>query len=231
MLLGANGIITAANASARSLWQTAESELVGEHFAGLFAFDVVSNEPDWLEAQWDVLLSAALEQSIPLQAQPREGAVRPVRVRLEKALAVTPGYFALVETPGAGSTTPHSSSAIATPTRADGPALLAEKGAAGFFDLHFKDNRIYYSPAWKKLLGYVDAELPNTYDTWLKLIHPEDSGAAPDKLAKKPVVGTRPFTVEFRMKHRHGHDVWIQSIGLQIVGEDGTLERVVGTHL
>ncbi len=228
LLLDASGRITAANASARLLWQTADAELVGEHFASLFAFDVVSNEADWLEAQWDVLLSAALEQAISLKAQPREGAPREVRVRLEKALAVAPGYFALVETPG---TAAALSPASATPARTDGLALLAEKGAAGFFDLHFKDDRIYYSPAWKKLLGYVDAELSNTYDTWLKLIHPDDSGAAPDKLGKKLGAGSRPFTVEFRMKHRLGHDVWIQSIGLQIVGEDGALERVIGTHL
>ncbi len=226
LLLNAGGVITTANASARTLWQTAEAELIGEYFASLFSFDVVSNEPDWLEAQWDVLLSAALEQSIPLKAQPREGAPRAVRVRLEKALAATPGYFAVVET----SASVPAATASAVPAKADGLALLAEKGTAGFFDLHFKENRIHYSPAWKKLLGYVDAELPNTYDTWLKLIHPDDSGAAPDKLGKKPGSGPRPFTVEFRMKHRRGHDVWIQSVGLQVVGEDGTLERVVGTH-
>jgi PAS domain S-box-containing protein len=186
---------------------------------------VVSNEPDWLEAQWDVLLSAGLEQALPLNAQPREGAPRPVRIRLEKALAPTPGYFALVETPAT------AAAPAASPARTDGFALLAEKGTAGFFDLNFKENVIHYSPAWKKLLGYVDAELPNTYDTWLKLIHPDDSGAAPDKLGKKSGAGARPFAVEFRMKHRLGHDVWIQSTGLQMVGPDGVLERVVGTHL
>ena len=227
LLLTESGLITAANTSARALWQTAEAELVGEHFAGLFAFDVVSSDPDWLGAQWDVLVSAALGQSIPLQAQPREGAPRGVRLRLEKSLAATPGYFALVETSVATPASPPS----ALPDKAEGLALLAEKGTAGFFDLHFKENRIHYSPAWKKILGYVDAELPNTYDTWLKLLHPDDSGAAPDKLAKKPGAGPRPFSVEFRMRHRRGHDVWIQSIGLQLVGEDGTLERVVGTHL
>ena len=228
--LDATGRITAANPSARALWQTAETELVGEPFVTLFAFEIVSREADWLEAQWEVLVSAATEQSISLQAQPREGAPRPVRVRLEKALAATPGYFAIVET---GPAVPASSTAspAAGAAKDQGLALLAEKSPAGFFDLHFKENKIYYSPAWKKLLGYVDAELPNTYDTWLQLIHPDDSAAAPDKLAKKAVPGTRPFSLEFRMKHRTGRDVWIQSIGVQIVDDAGALERVTGLNL
>jgi two-component system cell cycle sensor histidine kinase/response regulator CckA len=229
LCLDGGGRITAASASARAFWQTGESELVGEHFASLFAFEIVSREADFLEAQWDVLLAAGLEQAIPLTAQPREGAPRAVRMRLEKAVASTaPGYFAIIE--GNASAAVASSATSADPHLA-GLALLAEKGAAGFFDLHFKHQKIYYSPAWKKLLGYVDAELPNTYDTWLQLIHPDDSSAAPDKLGKKAAPGARPFAVEFRMKHRTGSDVWIQSIGLQIVDADGTLERVVGTHL
>ena len=233
LVLDAAGLITAASASARTLWQTGDAELVGEHFASLFAFEVVSSSPDWLEAQWDVLLAAASEQAIPLTAQPREDAPRPVKVRLEKALTNAGGYFAFVEipAPARATATPFPASAGAA-LASSGLALLAEKGAAGFFDLNFKEDRIHYSPAWKKLLGYVDAELPNTYDTWLKLIHPDDSGAAPDKLGKKAgAAGTRPFSVEFRMKHRLGHDVWIQSIGLQSVGEGGALERVVGLHL
>ena len=167
LVLDPAGQITGASASARALWQTGDAELVGEHFASLFAFEVVSTSADWLEAQWDVLLAAASAQAIPLSAQPREGAPRPVKVRLEKALASAGGYFAFVEAPSPTRATA-SPFAAASPS-SGGLAFLAEKGAAGFFDLNFKEDRIHYTPAWKKLLGYVDAELPNTYDTWLKL--------------------------------------------------------------
>jgi hypothetical protein len=39
---------------------------------------------------------------------------------------------------------------------------------------------VLFSPAWKKIVGYADAELPDTLATWHQLIHPEDSSAAPD---------------------------------------------------
>ncbi len=224
LLLDSAGRITCATAAARLLWQTAENELNGEPFSSLFAFEVTSDEPDWLEAQWDVILGATLDRSTTLLAQPREGAPREVRVRLEKSSANT--YVATVQPPVAAPAPSADGS-----DRYAGFALLAEKGAAGFFDLNLRSGRVSYSPSWKKILGYVDAELPDTLETWRELIHPDDSSAAPDQLGRKLTVGARPFSVEFRMQHRLGHWVWIQCLGVQILTPTGELERVIGLHL
>jgi two-component system cell cycle sensor histidine kinase/response regulator CckA len=228
LVLDATGKITAANASARTLWQTGENELVGEAFAGLFAFEIVSNDPEFLEAQWEGLLITALDKDATLSAQPREGAPRDVSVRLEKILGSTAGYIAAVRPPqpAASAAAPGAGS-----DRAEAFQLLADKGAAGFFDLQFKAGVVNFSPAWKRLVGYAAAELPDTLETWHQLIHPDDSGAAPDKIGKKLTVGARPFSVEFRMKHRLGHWVWIQCIGIQVLSAAGELDRVVGLHL
>ncbi len=230
MLLDPSGKVAGANGSARLLWQTANNELVSESFASLFAFEVTSNDPEFLEAQWDVLLASSLDRTAALTAQPREGAPRDVRVRLEKPLGTAPGYIATIQLPAAPSAAPK----VAGGETAAAYSLLAERGSAGFFDLDFKTNRVHFSPTWKKLLGYAAAELPDTIDTWHTLIHPDDSSAAPDKLSRKLAAGgavSRPFSVEFRMKHQRGHWSWIQCIGVQVVGAAGELERVVGLHL
>ncbi len=233
LVLDAAGRVTAANATARALWQTGPGELVGDAFAALFAFEVTSSDPEFLEAQWEVVLAGALDKSATLNAQPREGAPREVSVRLEKAHAPAhasgaadgPGYLATILPAATPAPAP-----VGDET-ASGFKLLADKSAAGFFDLDLKLNRVRFSPAWKKIVGYVDAELPDSLETWHRLIHPDDSGAAPDKIGKKPTVGARPFSVEFRMKHRAGHWVWIQCLGLQLMNATGELERVVGLHL
>jgi PAS domain S-box-containing protein len=219
LLLDAAGRITAANATARTLWQVSEAELIGESFSSLFFFEVVSDGSDWLEAQWDVILATTLERTAALSIQPREGAPRPQNVRLEPALGGATGYIAVIQAPPA---------AVAPVAREDGLNLLVEQNVVGFFDLHFKADRIYYSPVWKKLLGYVDSELPNTHETWLTHIHPEDSDAAPYFLGRKHTTGTRRIFVEFRMQHRRGHYVWLQCTGLQQVSAAGELERVTG---
>ena len=232
LALDAQGRVTGASSSARQLWQTAENELVGDHFASLFVIEVVSNDPEFLEAQWDVLLASALDRPATLTAQPREGAPREVSVRLEKNLGPAAGYLATIQPPAtpltAGAATPDSGG------RSAALQLLADKGAAGFFDLNLESNEIHFSTAWKKLLGYTAAELTDTIDTWHNLIHPDDSAAAPDKIGRKLAAAgaaSRPFSVEFRMKHQRGHWVWIQCIGVQVTNAAGEVQRVVGVHL
>jgi len=238
LVLDATGRITAANASARTLWQTGETELVGEAFASLFVFEITSSDPEFLEAQWEVLVASALDRETPLSAQPREGAPREIRVRLETLVGAASGYIATIRPPAviapafAGAKSSDDDSAASL-------KLLAEKGGTGFFDLNLASGRVYFSPGWKKLLGYAVPELADSLATWQQLIHPDDSGASPDRLAKKIASSvtaaglgtTRPFNVEFRMKHRRGHWVWIQCLGVQVISGRGELERVVGLHL
>ncbi len=219
VLVDATGRITAANATARSLWQVTEAELIGEAFSSLFFFEVVSEGPDWLEAQWEVILATTLERSARLSIQPRETAPLDQLVRLEPTIGGATGYVAVVQSP------PVAAAAV---QREDGLNLLVEQNIIGFFDLNFKSGRVVYSSAWKKLLGYVDAELPDTHEAWLKNIHPEDSDAAPYFLGRKLTTGTRRINVEFRMLHRRGHYVWLQSTGLQQIGAAGELERATG---
>ena len=40
------GRVTAANASARTLWQAGDTELIGEPFAALFVFEVTAQDPE-----------------------------------------------------------------------------------------------------------------------------------------------------------------------------------------
>ena len=223
LTVDAKGIITAANQGAKSLWQAGSGELLGEFFPTLFAIDVVSDEAEMIEAQWDILLAEVLDKGSILAIQPREGGPRPMRVRAEKAISAAGGYIVVVEPPDSGSASGDDQAAALQ--------LFAEKGAVGFFDLNLKANRVLYSPAWKRMLGYADSELADTYEAWLNLLHPEDTAAAPDKAGRRFKVGSRPFAVEFRMKHKLGHWVWIQCVGLQMVSLAGELERVIGIHI
>jgi len=227
LVLDGSGKVVSANQEAKLLWQTGTGELVGEFFPGLFALDIVSDEPEMLEDQWDIILAAILEKRAILSVQPREGGPRAMAVRAEKAMGTAGGYIVVIETP-------LESGPVPPPSPDDQSAalqLFAEKGPVGFFDLNLRARRVLYSPAWKRMLGYADSELADTYEAWLTLLHPEDSAAAPDKAGRKLKVGVRPFSVEFRMKHKHGHWAWIQCVGVQMVSTSGELERVIGIHI
>jgi len=220
LVLDGNGKILLVDSAARALWRAGETELIGDHFSALFAFEVTTKDSRWLEAQWDVLLAAGAAAPLRLVAQPKDGARIEVSVRLEKtASAAGPGCFAFV------------SPAAPADTGADLLSVLAERSPVGVFDLNFKAGCYYYSPAWKKQLGYAEHELDASFETWRNLLHPEDSAAAPDRVATKFFSGARSFSVEYRLRHKKGHYVWIHGIGLQVFGSGGDIERVAGVHL
>jgi PAS domain S-box-containing protein len=242
LVLNPAGIVRAANDAAGRLWQTAPSDLAGQRVVSLFAFEVTSNEADWLESQWEVLVATSLGRPLKLQAQPFEP-VPAINVRIELLPAHGPdaAYFARVEALGAD-TSPSTPPAIfpsaspatphpATPPQTDGATLLASRGPLGFFDLDIATGRVITSPAWKKMLGYAAGELPDTHDAWRGLIHPDDTAALPDRAGKPPLTGCRDFSVEIRLRHRLGHYVWVQSSGVQLFGSDRTLQRVLGVNL
>ena len=220
LVVDGTGKILIADAGARALWRAGEAELIGEHFSALFAFEVTSKDSRWLESQWDVLLAAAAAAPLRLTAQPRDGARLDVFVRIEKAvLASAPACLAFVQ--------PVEVSASGR----DLLTTLADNSPVGVFDLNFNAGTFYYSPAWKKQLGYADHELSATFETWRTLLHPEDSAAAPDRIATKSSNCVRGFSAEYRLRHKRGHYVWLQSIGIQVLGPGGKIERVAGVHI
>jgi two-component system, cell cycle sensor histidine kinase and response regulator CckA len=220
LVLDGHGRILLADRGARSLWRAGEAELTGEPFSSLFAFEVTSTDAHWLESQWDVLLATATAAPLRLTAQPKDGARLEVSVRLEPATSVSgPGYLAFVQPVAAAA------------TGSDLLTLLADRSPAGVFDLNFRTDTFYYSSAWKRQLGYAEHELKSSFETWRNLLHPEDSAAAPDRVTTKYFSGARSFSLEYRLRHKKGHYVWLQGLGLQVFGADGEIERVAGVNL
>ena len=222
LVLDLAGSVMAANDSAHALWRTEPGALNGQPFVGLFEFEFTSKDPDWLEMQWSALREAATDHTAPFIARSHDGGARPVQVRLEAVNGLTDRLLACVQPVVAAPT---------TRAAGDSAGILSAHNGIGFFDLDMATGRATYSPAWKRMLGYVPAELADQPATWEQLLHPEDSFAAPFRIGKHATTGTRPFDVEFRLRHRLGHYVWMHCLGLQVIGEDGRLRRVSGLQL
>lgn len=237
LVVDTNGRIELANAAAAAFWQARTSELVGDALPNLFAFEVTSADPELVQAQWEVVQSAALAQPITLTLQPKEAAAYDVVVRLEAAGTDPVRYFVTITRPAPAPTT-HAAASTTADAAVHSPAgdhflnLLADRSTLGFFDLNFVKGEAWLTPTWKRQLGHTDTSLPSTYESWLALIHPDDSGAAPDKLAGRAAPGgSRPFSVEYRMKHARGHFVWVKAVGAQLFAPNGSLQRVLGAQL
>ena len=101
----------------------------------------------------------------------------------------------------------------------------------GLYDWDLVNNTIYYSPAWKRMLGYKNDELPNDFSVWEKLTESEDakrSWKMQQKMVNKKI---DRFEMEFKMKHKEGHWVDILSRAKAFFNEKGKAIRMVGTHV
>lgn len=101
----------------------------------------------------------------------------------------------------------------------------------GLIDWNLETNSIYYSPGWKKMLGYEDHELPNDFSVWEETTSAEDVKKSWEMQQKVISKQMDRFVLEFKMKHKKGHWVDILSRAEAFFNVDGKAIRMVGTHV
>jgi diguanylate cyclase (GGDEF)-like protein/PAS domain S-box-containing protein len=86
---------------------------------------------------------------------------------------------------------------------------------------------------WAELLGYTMKELsPITSNTWKDNTNPQDFLKAQSEINDVFDKKAESYNVEFRMKHKDGHWVWINSIGkVTVWSGDGKPLIASGIHL
>jgi len=109
---------------------------------------------------------------------------------------------------------------------------LAMRGANdGLWDWDIVKDTVYFSPRWKRMLGYEEDELENSFNVWIENVHHDDLPqvqAYIEAYLNKP---TMDFSMEFRMRHKDGHYVEILSRAFGIRDEEDRVIRLVGTHV
>ncbi|TVQ54937.1 MAG: PAS domain S-box protein [Spirulina sp. DLM2.Bin59] len=102
---------------------------------------------------------------------------------------------------------------------------------AGLWDLDMVNNTVYFSPHWKKMLGYHDHEIENTFSGWQNLWHPDDTdriqAAIDDYLSGK----SKRYEIEHRLRHKDGSWRWILTRGEIIKNQQGEPIRWIGTNI
>ncbi|MFT7300587.1 MAG: PAS domain S-box-containing protein, partial [Porticoccus sp.] len=101
----------------------------------------------------------------------------------------------------------------------------------GAWDWHPQTNQVKFSSRWKEIIGYADDELPDTDNTFYKLVHPDDRKRVRQTFREQVTNSALPFATEFRMQCIDNTWVWILSRG-KVVGFDagGNPTRMIGTH-
>ncbi|MCF8105306.1 MAG: PAS domain S-box protein [Desulfohalobiaceae bacterium] len=101
----------------------------------------------------------------------------------------------------------------------------------GLWDWNVRTGEVYFSPRYFTMLGYTPYELPQSYETWAGLLHPEDRAGVEAGILEHIAQKSEPFEKEFRLETKSGHWKWILGRGKVFsYDEQGKAVRVVGTH-
>jgi PAS domain S-box-containing protein len=88
---------------------------------------------------------------------------------------------------------------------------------------------VFSRQAAEEPLGdYANDAIPSTREAWQKLIHPEDVPLFVQAVQQALEKGDR-FDVEYRVRHRDGHFIWVCDAGLGIRDQAGEVTRLVGS--
>ena len=101
----------------------------------------------------------------------------------------------------------------------------------GVWDWNSQTNRVFFSPQWKSMLGYTEAEIGDTLDEWDSRIHPDDKKQCFEDLDKHFRGETPTYQNEHRVLCKNGRYKWVLDRGkvIEWTGEGKPL-RVIGTH-
>lgn len=108
--------------------------------------------------------------------------------------------------------------------------LALQGGAQGVWDWNVVSGEVFYSPQWKALLGYGEAQIGNRYGEWEGRIHPEDREVVLTAVQQCLTGSRESFVAEHRLRNARGTYTWVLGHGKVMQrNPDGSPLRMLGT--
>ena len=101
----------------------------------------------------------------------------------------------------------------------------------GLWDWNLTSGSVFFSPRWKTMLGYAEADIGHQLSEWESRIHPDDKARAMADVDRHLRGGADFYVSEHRVRCKDGSYKWILDRG-QVVerNEQGQALRMIGTH-
>ncbi len=107
---------------------------------------------------------------------------------------------------------------------------MVEATQDGTWDWDTQTNQVSYCTRWIQMLGLTQEVVSNSLHEWFGRIHADDFPRV-ISLTTELLRGQRPdFAAQYRIKHACGDYLWAQCYGKALFGDDGSVERLVGSQ-
>lgn len=101
----------------------------------------------------------------------------------------------------------------------------------GIWDWNMIKNEVVFSIEWKKMLGYDDHEVENTFAGWKNLWHPDDATSIEKALNDHLAGKTAKYEIIHRCRHKDGDWRWIVTRGEILKDLENKPYRWIGTNV
>jgi diguanylate cyclase (GGDEF)-like protein/PAS domain S-box-containing protein len=95
-------------------------------------------------------------------------------------------------------------------------SLAAQGANDGLWDWDLDTGSVYYSPRWKAMLGYAEAEIGDGLAEWLERVHPDDLPRLRADIDAHLRQEDQNLSSEFRIRHRDGQYRWVLCRGVAV---------------
>ena len=109
--------------------------------------------------------------------------------------------------------------------------LAVESSNIGLWDWDLRANTVYFSPEWKRQIGYRDDEISNRFDEWESRVHPDDLESTMQKVRAFTDDPRSRYEVEFRFRHKDGSYRWIYAQADMLRDAAGNPSHMLGCHI
>ncbi|MFO1320928.1 MAG: PAS domain S-box protein [Burkholderiales bacterium] len=109
--------------------------------------------------------------------------------------------------------------------------MALDSAGHGVWDWNARTQRVFFSRAWKKMLGYDDDEVGDSFAEWESRVHPDDLARCRADIAAHFGGRTESYRNEHRLRCKDGTYKWVADHGM-VVSRDskGRATRAIGTH-
>ena len=108
--------------------------------------------------------------------------------------------------------------------------LALQSAGFGVWDLDVPGQTVHFSPQWKAMLGYGNADEADSTETWRQRVHADDLPLMLHRLTEHLADRTEGYEIEFRLRAASGRYHWVISRGRVVErGPERQALRAVGT--
>ncbi len=110
--------------------------------------------------------------------------------------------------------------------------FVIDAASLGAWEWNLQTNITVFNETWANMLGYTLEELtPYDYNTWERLVHPDDLENARDAISRYISGESTQYESVHRLRHKQGHWVWVLDRGrIMTRDEHGRPLIMYGTH-